>query len=107
MTFYMYQKRPVFQARTYTGQWGEGSLESIVSWLSGMFPGAGYVEATESYDSSIDQMVMHLKVGDTGPVNEYTPVMDVIVGEILVTGPGGGVSKITYNQLLKQFDIID
>lgn len=109
MTYYMYTKRPVFQARVYTAQANtEGSLDSIVAWLSGMFSQPGHVAATEGYDSSIDQMVMHLQITDISmpPVDENTPAMDVIIGDYLIAMPDGGVVKTTYDQMTRQYDII-
>ena len=105
MTIYMHQKRPVYQARAYTGQ-GEGTVANIVTWLQSFAPGPDYIEATEAYDSTIDQMVMYVKVGDTSPVDENTPVtLTAVMGDILVTGAGWGVSKTTYDKLELQFDI--
>ena len=109
LTYYLRQRPPMYQARYYSPSqpgYSEGSLENIVSWIAAAYPSADWVSATESYNQQLDQMVMSLKVGDTGPVDENTPATQVVSGELLLLGPGGGVSKTNWKDLEVQFEIV-
>lgn len=105
MTLYMKKKPAVYQARAYYGQ-GEGTASAIESWLASFYPSADYVEVTEEYDSSIDQMVLTVKVGDTGPVDPNTQGIQVTMGEWLLVGEGYFAGKLSYDQLTVMFEII-
>lgn len=102
----MYQKRPVIQAKMYTGQSnGEGSLNNILDWLRSMAPSPDRVDGEESYIAEYDQFVATIYMSDMEPVDENTPGTRIMPGQVII-GSAYGISLTTYGELSMKYDII-